>query len=616
VLFGALGLGAAAAQESVSPLPPPVTRGFYRSNWFEFLNALLEDDGAAAAQSLTRLRRTAQAVGVRYLSDFSRTAVYEARKAERQGQTARAARAFDAAIELDGTSYDAAASKMGFLVRQRKFATALALLPEAGAALLRTREARFALLSSMALWTAVAVCAAALSTVLILLFRLWGRLAHDLSEWANHRIGAGSGLPFALLVLGAPLAAGLGPYWLLLWWAVLVFAYASGPERAIVSCGLVLMALGPLLLAGIGRENIIRRSPLYVAAVDLEEQREDGAAEDGLRQASSVFEEDPDVWFLLGMYAQRAGDTPRAIASYDRAVAADPKGYRAFVNRGNVRFEEGDYGEAIRDYSAAIERNPLAAEAFYNLSVARGESYDFQGQARAIAEARAISESSVDAWSSRLTLSRVVPAAYSVARARERIETWNAQAKSRRLPGHLPERGLSTALRSPATLGPLAALLLALLGAWWLRRRGVAGECVRCGRPFCGYCKRYGDPPLFCTPCVRLEIRREELGIQAHVEQTRETRRRIAGRDRACRALSALLPGTHAYFSEQPFRGLAVLLGFFFALAASVVGWRFFEIRPLAPQPLWGTLTVAAAVAALILWLAGNAAAWRRSHGA
>ncbi|MGH9368089.1 MAG: tetratricopeptide repeat protein, partial [Thermoanaerobaculia bacterium] len=598
------------------PLPPPVTRGFYRANWFEFLNALLEDDDATANQSLTRLRRGAQAVGVRYLSDFSRTAVYQGRRAERQGQLARAARAYDAAIALDATSFDAVASKIGFLVRQRQFGEALALLPEAGGALIRTREARFALLSSLLLWLAFAVCAAALATVVILLVRSWPRLGHDFGEWAGRRFGPGAGLPATLLALGVPLAAGLGPWWLLLWWAVILFPYASRPERTIVSVGLLVMAIVPPLLTAIGRENIIRRSPLYVAAVDLEEQREDGAAEDGLRQASSVFDEDPDVWFLLGMYAQRAGDTQRAIGFYDRAIEAGPKDYRAFVNRGNVHFEEGDYGEAIRDYLAAVERNPREAEALYNLSVARGESYDFQGQARAIAQARAVSETSVDAWSSRLTLSRVVPAAYSVGHARERIERWNAQAKSRRLPGRLPERGLLRALRSPSTLGPLAALLLALCGAWWRGRRGVAGECVRCGRPFCARCKRYGDPALFCTPCVRLEIRREEPGIEAHVEQTRETHRRIAGRDRACRTLSLILPGAHAYFSEHPAKGFAALLAFFFALAAAAIGWRFFEIRPLAPGLPWRPLTMVAAAAALTLWLGGNAVAWRKSHGA
>ncbi len=105
-----------------------------------------------SSQALLRLRRAAQAVGVRHLSDFSRTAVHEGRRAERQGQLARAARAYDAAIALDETSFDAIASKVGFLVRRHEFGRALGLVPDAAGALFQTREARFALFSSLAVW--------------------------------------------------------------------------------------------------------------------------------------------------------------------------------------------------------------------------------------------------------------------------------------------------------------------------------------------------------------------------------------------------------------------------------------------------------------------------------
>ena len=93
-------------------------------------------------------------------------------------------------------------------------------------------------------------------------------------------------------------------------------------------------------------------------------------------------------------------------------------------------------------------------------------------------------------------------------------------------------------------------------------------------------------------------------------------RRRIAARDRSCRFLSLGLPGAHSSFSERPVRALSVLFVFFFSLAAAGVGWRFFEVRPLAPRPVWSPLAVSFTALALILWLAGNAGAWRRSHGA
>ena len=109
------------AQEAISPLPPPVTRSLYRSHWFDFLSAHLEDDPKAAAAALVELKRSARAVGVRRLSDFSRTAVHEARKAESLGKMDRASRAYDAAIVLDDANFDAVVSKWGSSSRRSRY---------------------------------------------------------------------------------------------------------------------------------------------------------------------------------------------------------------------------------------------------------------------------------------------------------------------------------------------------------------------------------------------------------------------------------------------------------------------------------------------------------------
>ncbi|HYX20293.1 MAG TPA: hypothetical protein VFA98_05560, partial [Thermoanaerobaculia bacterium] len=82
-----------AAQDALSPLPPPVTRGLYRSHWFDFLSAFSENDRTAEQKALDEMVRAGRKVGVRRLSDFSRTAVYLGRRAEQQRQPDRAARA-------------------------------------------------------------------------------------------------------------------------------------------------------------------------------------------------------------------------------------------------------------------------------------------------------------------------------------------------------------------------------------------------------------------------------------------------------------------------------------------------------------------------------------------
>lgn len=617
VALGSLWLPAVlSAQEAVPPLPPPVTRGLYRSRWFEFLNAHLEDDGRAAAAALADMRKTARAVGIHRLSDFSRTAVYEGRKAEELGRIERARRAYTAAVELDDTSVDALLSQIGFLLRQHSYAASLERLPWVGVALIGTHESRLALLSSIAIWTTTGFAAAVVAFVLVLILRHLPRIAHNLGELGGHWIGPRGAAPLIVLLLALPFAFGLGPLGAALCWSILLFPYSSRAERWVLGSALVLLGFVPPLLGVVARENIIERSPLFVAAVDLEEQREDGSAEDGLRQASAVFSEDPDVWFLLGMYAERSGDSERALASYDQAIAADSRDYRPFLNRGNVHFQEGDFAQAIRDYFAAAERNPRAAEAYYNLSIARGEAYDFDGQAAAMSRAREISESRVRGWIEHPTLARVVSAPYPLSRARQKVEQWNAQSKSRRLPGHAPPIRFPDAFLTPFVLAPWVAIALALVFAALLRSRGgLAAECTRCGKPFCPRCKRLGDPVLYCSDCVRLYLRKESAGIEAHVAQTREVHSRTRQRDVSCRLVSLVLPGAHLDLSDRPVASFLTLLLFLLLIAVAVIDMRLYDVRSLPPAHAWPVGTLASLVPAGILWLWSQKVAWKESHG-
>ncbi len=603
----------ARAQERVSPLPPPVTRGFYRSHWFEFLNAHLEDDAQGAAAALAELQRTAQAVGIRYLSDFARTAAYLGREAEAQGRVERALRAYDAAVLLDSANCDAQLARIRFLLRQRSFEKAAAALPGAIWSLWATGESRLAALSAIAFWLAAALAAATLASILVLLARHGRFPAHDVGEIARHFFGRGAAVPLAILLLVLPLAFGLGPVWLVLFWGVLVYPSCEKRERAVLALALVVLGLVPALAAAVSRENILERSPLYVAAVDLKERREDVSAEDGLRQASAVFGEDEDVWRLLGIYAERSADLNHALAAYDRAVRAAPDDYRPLLNRGNVRFQEGDFAQAVRDYEAAAEKAPEGAEAYYNLALARAELYDFNGQTQALERARQVSARDVAYWTGHPTFARVVPAGYPLSRARRRVEEWSSQPRGERLPGYAPASRVLAALTSPFAIGPWAALALAfaltLLRTW----RGMAVECLGCARPYCKYCRRYGDPPGSCARCA--ELRRRSRGIDVQIQRAEEARRQTRQRDRLCRLVSLFLPGAHRYFSRKPASGFATLLLFFFLLAAAAIDGRLFSLRPLTPATAASGFTVAALAGAAAVWITSLWAAFRESHG-
>jgi len=66
-----------------------------------------------------------------------------------------------------------------------------------------------------------------------------------------------------------------------------------------------------------------------------------------------------------------------AIQDYTRAIALDPEGGEAFLNRGNVYSNKGEYDRAIQHYTRAIALDPDYAEAFYNRGIALHEMGEY-----------------------------------------------------------------------------------------------------------------------------------------------------------------------------------------------------------------------------------------------
>jgi tetratricopeptide (TPR) repeat protein len=612
ILFASAIRAEASPETRVPPLPPPVSRAVYRSNWFDLLSALQENDARAAKTSLDAMMKAARAAGMRRLSSYSRAALHEARKAEKR-KAPHAAVAYDVASTLDESNFDAAASRIGFLVRQRRLGEAVSRAPAALATIFASAESRLAFFSSLALAIAVTLAVTSVAIILGLFLTNFRRLWHDIRETAGRPFGQRAGTPLALVLLALPAFFALGPMWLLLYWAVLAYAYSNKGERSLLASALLALGVVPLLVAAVARENLVRRSPLYLAAVDLEERREDSSVEEQLASMATASPDRPDVWFLLAMYAERAGDYPRALTRYGQAIAGDPKDYRALVNRGNVRFLEGDFVGAIGDYEEAARRAPEAAEAFYNLSVARAEIYDFKGQERARSRALQISRRDVDAWSSRPPLSRVVPATYRVSIARERLARWTGRKPN---PGHAGkvDAAVPDLLRSAWCLAPWGALFFALAFGAVRTRRGVATECSRCGQPFCRSCQRYGGPATFCGRCVRLYARKEVAAEDVREADRRESASRARRRRGVVRAGSLFAPGIHNFFVHRPSAAAATLLSFFFTLTLAVGGPWVFEVRPLAPSGAALPVRLAVAALALALWIAANARAWRQTR--
>ena len=82
----------------------------------------------------------------------------------------------------------------------------------------------------------------------------------------------------------------------------------------------------------------------------------------------AVLEAEKDT--LLGTAYIFQNDVTRAEACFERALARDPKHYRAQTNRGNLALEAGRIDEAVAAYEAALKLNQNFANAHHNLGVA------------------------------------------------------------------------------------------------------------------------------------------------------------------------------------------------------------------------------------------------------
>src|SRR5262249_21077479 len=163
------------------------------------------------------------------------------------------------------------------------YGAALSAVPDAVRSLFATKESRLALLSAGAVWAASALLLTAVAFLVLLLVRHLPRILHDASERAARVGGRAVALPVVLALLLVPFAAGFGPFWVVLSWAAVLLTYTAGRERMAVVGVLILAGLVGPAVRLISREHLLEHSPLYVAAVDLEERREDGSAEDGLK---------------------------------------------------------------------------------------------------------------------------------------------------------------------------------------------------------------------------------------------------------------------------------------------------------------------------------------------
>lgn len=76
------------------------------------------------------------------------------------------------------------------------------------------------------------------------------------------------------------------------------------------------------------------------------------------------------AWATLGAAKKKKGDVAGAKQAYELAIKADPSDSKTLYNLGNIQKDENRFEDAIATYKKAIAANPKYIEAYYNLAIA------------------------------------------------------------------------------------------------------------------------------------------------------------------------------------------------------------------------------------------------------
>ncbi len=574
-----------------------------RGHWFAWLAAQEEGDPITARAKIDEILKYAQKIEIRRVTDLALSATVLGRRQMEQGKADIAREAFQSATRLDPDLPEPRWARLALALRTRHWR---AMVPEFLGALrasLADGESRRILGARLVLILGFAGLVTAAAVLLILLVRHGRRLFHDLSETAARLLPGGHGNDLLVAAMFfAPLLLSFDVLWFALFLFVLLFGYATWPQKAAALVALV--AALPILpvLDRVSYDLAVDSSPIVRSAEALEESRYDQRVVDSLEQARNLLPDDVEIRFLLGRVYQALGQNERAVAEYTAAAQFSPRESRSLVNRGNIRFVDGDLGSAQEDYQEALRRNPRSVPARYNLALLNAETFRTVEAARMLNEARALDARLVQAYQDAPTLVKVVSLDFSPEEARAKVATLESDPRGRRLLGQYRAYHTLAAWRTPVLLGvPLAIAAALLLDRRRDRGRGYASECQKCGRTFCRLCKPPGESALLCSQCVHVYLKKDGVSIETKMQKLEDVRRQKTREERIRWGLNLVIPGSTAFLEFQVFAGLTAI----FLFAAGLLGLFARPHLGVVPRP-----GLTPEMPALLAWGAVAAIGW------
>lgn len=597
-------LALAASAVYAEELPP-------RDIWPQATNAARDGELENGATKVGELVTAGRAYGVKTFPVYASAAASMGNRASREGKADLAKWATDAAAALDPRNPAVTFALADRAAGEQNWAKAVPLVARGFTHLFTNYRTRTLARADLFLVLCVAV---ALTTIIfsIVLFIRYGRsMAHDFREILGARLHGGSVSVLAFALLFLPVFLWLGPMWLVFYWMVIFFGYASIKERAVtIILGLLVAGL-PLLteLTAVSIAGV--ESPVVMSAISSSEKSYQPEALRRMQELVALVPDNSTLQILLGNLHVFEGNEVQAADHYRRAIAInDAAG--AHVNLGNLHFLQSDYAAALTEYGRAEEKDPRMAIAFYNSSIANGETYRFNQQGQKLEQAKKIDREYIERISQERSVQKIAIYHPPLREAWQISSTIARNGVARSLFGNYSWFDPRKSGANPITLGALAAVLLSIV-VWLKRRRaGFAGSCIKCGRTFCHRCKSARESTTYCTQCIHIYLKRDGVALATKRAKLDEVSDHSAALQRRNRLFATFLPGSAQLLEGRTIVGVIGVLVFFLFVATAIFSGRLAPaIGPVA-ETAQLMVRIVAIVLAVVTWLIMSLPVYRR----
>lgn len=582
-----------------------------RDIWPQATAAADAGDVDTAIKKTNELVDTGKSYGLRTYPLYASAAAALASQADKLNAKDVAAWAAKAAPQLDPKSPAVDFSLADRAAAQKNWAGALRSDFRGFANVFGTYRTRLLSQADLIIVASIAMVLTAAFFAVALFIRYGRAMAHDLREILGHSFRGGSVTVLAFALLFLPLFVWLGPVWLVFYWFIIFFGYAGLLERIMIVLLSLLVALLPIGLDQAATWTAGVDSPVVMAAIASAEHSYQPEALRRMQELVGLIPDNADLQLLLGNLQLQDGNEPQASVHYRRSVELhDSAG--AHVNIGNLHFLDNDFSAAITEYEKAQQLDPKLAIAYYNHSVASGETYKFDEQGQQIERAKQLDRSGIERLLSNPPSQKIVMYHPPIPDAWVLSSNIAKRGTARSIFGNYSYFDPLTSAINPVTIGALFTIFLAVF--FWIRRRrrGYAGQCIKCGRTFCHRCKSARESATYCTQCIHIYLKRDGVSLDTKRSKLEEVSDYHTGMATRNRIFATFLPGSAQLIEGRTIVGLlGVFVFLFFVAIAVLIGRLAPAIGPVAETAKM-LVRVVAILLAVIMWVMMSLPVYRR----